>query len=90
LTTLWFQTVNAVAPMSAASAPPATRCQRSANQLTRTRSVMRNHIPAETALQIAASRLMRSATVGAIGRMANTRPISTNSGLPGGCGSPRV
>ena len=32
-TTDWFHTVNAVAPMSAASAPPAMRCQRSANQL---------------------------------------------------------
>ena len=51
---------------------------------------MRNHIPAETALQTAASRLMRIATVGAIGRIAKTRPMRTKSGLPGGCGRPRV
>ena len=33
---------------------------------------------------------MRTATVGAIGRIAKTRPMRTKNGLPGGCGSPRV
>src|SRR5690348_10662461 len=70
--------------------PPSTRCQRALNHPTRTRSVMRNHIPADTALQIAARMLMRTATVDAIGRIENTRPRITNSGLPGGWGSPRV
>ena len=53
------------------------------------RSVMRNHMPADTALQIAARMLMRTATVVAIGRIENTRPMMTKSGLPGGWGSPK-
>ena len=57
---------------------------------TSTRSVMRNHIPADAALQIAARMLMRTATVVAIGRIENTRPMMTKSGLPGGWGSPSV
>src|SRR4051812_7206305 len=64
------------------------RCQRSLNQPTRTRSVIRNHMPADTALEIAASTLMRTAMELAIGRIANTRPMRTNRGLPGGCGRP--
>jgi hypothetical protein len=51
---------------------------------------MRNHMPADTAEQIAARMLMRTAMLLAIGRMENTRPMMMNSGLPGGCGSPRV
>ena len=52
---------------------------------------MRNHIPADTALQSAASTLMRVATLGPNnGMIVKTRPMSTNSGLPGGWGSPRV
>ncbi len=47
-------------------------------------------MPALTALESAASRLMRIATEGAMGSTANTRPMSTKNGLPGGCGSPRV
>ena len=82
--------MNAVAPISTASEPPATRCQRLSNQLTSTRSVTRNHIPALTALDTAASRLMRIAMVGAIGRIVATRPMSTKSGFPGGCGRPKV
>ena len=31
---------------------------------------------------------MRIATLGAMGRIENTRPSSTKSGLPGGCGMP--
>ena len=45
---------------------------------------------AAVALEMAASRLMRMATVGAMGSTANTRPIRTKNGLPGGCGMPSV
>src|SRR5215204_3690731 len=90
-TTDWFHTVNDVAPISTASAPPTIRCQRSGNQETSTRSVMRNHIPALTALHTAASTFTRKATVGPnSGLIANTRPSNTKNGLPGGCGSPNV
>ena len=41
-----------------------------------------------TALESAASTLIRIATVGATGRIANTRPMSTKNGLPGGWGRP--
>src|SRR3970282_787891 len=34
--------------------------------------------------------LTRIATLGAIGSSEKTRPRMTNSGLPGGCGSPKV
>ena len=47
-------------------------------------------MPADTALQIAARMLIRTATLDAIGRIENTRPMMTNSGLPGGWGSPSV
>ena len=76
--------------MRAASVPPAMRCQRRGIHWTSTRSVIRNHNPADTALDSAASTLMRMATVGAIGRIAKTRPINTKNGLPGGCGMPRT
>src|SRR3954468_1788251 len=66
------------------------RIQRCSNQLTSTRSVIRNHMPADTALQMAASTLMRTATLFAMGSTEKTRPIRTNSGFPGGCGRPRV
>src|SRR5947209_400175 len=90
-TTDWFHTVNAVAPTTAAMTPPVTRCQRCGNQPTSTRSVTRNHMPADTALHIAASTLMRVATLGPnTGMIEKTRPMRTNSGLPGGCGSPSV
>src|SRR6266542_7111206 len=89
LTTDCAQTVNAVDPISAATAPPTIRCQRSGSQDTRTRSVIRNHIPAEAALQSAARMLILIATLGAIGRRENTRPMRTKNGLPGGCGRPR-
>jgi len=52
--------------------------------------VTRNHIPADTALQIAAKMLIRTATLDAIGSIENTRPRMTNSGFPGGWGSPSV
>jgi hypothetical protein len=51
---------------------------------------MRNHIPAETALESAAKRLIRTAGPPGIGRTQNTRPMMTKSGLPGGCGRPSV
>src|SRR5687768_7292202 len=89
-TTDWFHTVNAVAPMAVATAAPVRRCHFSGSQPTSTRSVMRNHIAADIALHRAARTLMRIATPGAMGNTANTRPIRTNSGLPGGCGSPSV
>ena len=89
-TTDCAHTVNAVDPISAASAPPITRCQRSLNQPTSTRSVTRNHMPAATALESAARMFTRAAMLGAIGSKVNTRPRSTNIGLPGGCGMPSV
>src|SRR5687768_4871278 len=76
--------------MRAASEPPTMRCHRCGNQLTSTRSVIRNHIPADTALDTAARMLTRAATDGAIGRREKKRPISTKNGFPGGCGSPMV
>src|SRR5438034_72035 len=76
--------------MRAATVPPRMRCHRSENQLTSTRSVIRNHMPAETALQIAARMLIRIATLDAMGKIEKTRPRMTNSGLPGGWGMPRV
>src|SRR5687768_3020305 len=82
-TTAWLHTVYAVAPMSAASAPPSWRCQRSDNQLTSTRSVIRNQKPADTAAHVAASMFTQKA--GFIpGRMENTRPTRTKNGFPGG------
>src|ERR1035437_3085650 len=63
-TTDCAHTVNAVAPTKAANAPPAIRCHRWVSQLTSTRSVIKNHIPAETALHIAARILIRVATFG--------------------------
>src|SRR5690242_10841470 len=89
-TTLWFHTVNEVAPISVATAAPRMRCRLVGSQFTSTRSVTRNHIAAETALQIAASTLMRIATLGAMGSTENTRPIRTKNGLPGGWGRPSV
>ena len=76
--------------MSTASAPPAMRCHRRGIQPTNTRSVTRNQKPAEIALETAASTLMRIATDGAMGSIANTRPMRTKNGFPGGCGMPRT
>src|SRR5215510_4978312 len=89
-TTDWFHTVNAVAPITAASVAPANCCQRSESQLRSTFSAMRNHTPAAIALQIAASTLIRAATEFATGSSENTRPIMTKNGFPGGCGRPKV
>ena len=89
-TTDWFHTVNAVAPINVAMLAPTIRRHRSGNHPTSTRSVVRNHIAAATALHAAAKMLMRMATEPAMGNRDITRPSSTNSGFPGGCGSPRV
>ena len=89
-TTDWLHTVNDVAPISAASDPPTIRCHRCGNQLTRTRSVMRNHMPAETALETAARMLTRAAIVPAIGISVKNFPIRTKNGFPGGWGRPRM
>src|SRR5262249_15130962 len=51
---------------------------------------MRNQQPAAAALEIAASTLIRDPTVGPIGSSETARPTITNSGLPGGCGRPKV
>jgi hypothetical protein len=88
LTTLWFQTVKAVA-LSSVAAPAATsRVHRSGNHAESTRSTTRNQTAAENAL-LAASMLTRTATV-LTGTSEATRPSSTKSGLPGGCGMPSV
>src|SRR5690606_1550579 len=56
----------------------------------RPRSVMRNPIPALTALGRAARMLLLMATVGAMGSMEKTRPLMTKNGLPARCGRPTV
>src|SRR5439155_8949530 len=52
------------------------------------RSLTRNQDPAAIALVTAASRLMRMAYPAASGSSPHVWAISTNSGLPGGCGMP--
>ncbi len=69
---------------------PTIRRHRSWNHPASTRSVIRNHIAAATALHNAAKMLIRAATEDAMGSSDITRPSSTNSGLPGGWGSPSV
>src|SRR5689334_16799959 len=76
--------------MTAAIAAPTRWTQRSVNQREMTRSATRNQNAAEAALVLAASRLIRCATVGAMGSKVKTRPRSTKNGLPGGWGKPRV
>src|SRR3954469_21935519 len=88
-TTDWFQTVNAVAPMSDATVAPTTRSHRVESHDRNTLSVMRNQRAAETALDTAASTLMRAAIFPATGSSEKTCPTMTNSGLPGGCGNPK-
>ena len=81
--------MNAVAPISVATDAPARRIHFCGSQLTSTRSVIRNQAPAAIALDSAASMLSFTATdAPGIGRCANTLPISTKKGLPGGCGIP--
>src|ERR1019366_8188282 len=87
-TTDWFHTVKLVAPTSAHTAAAVSRAQRSAKRLLVTSCATRNQIPADAALATAARRLMRTANSRAIGSVPNRYAISTNSGLPGGCGIP--
>src|SRR3954471_14246368 len=89
LTTLWFQTVNAVAPRTAATRDATIRVQRGDDHAASTRSATRYHRAADAALHTAASALIRSATDPA-GTSDATRPRRTKRGLPGGCGIPRV
>ena len=52
--------------------------------------MIRNHIPADTALETAARMFTRAAIELAIGSSEKNFPMSTKNGLPGGCGSPRM
>src|SRR5579862_1410454 len=76
--------------MSTAAEAPRIRCQRYGSQPASTRSVIRNHMPAEAALHAAARRLMREAKFGAIGNIPIVWPRITKNGLPGGWGMPRT
>src|SRR5687767_13356055 len=89
-TTDWFQTVKAVAPMSVEIAAARRLVPGPRPACTATRRATRYQTAAATALDTAASTLMRIATLGAMGRIENARPTMTNSGLPGGCGMPNV
>src|SRR4051812_21915354 len=84
-TTLWFHTVNAVAPRSAAVTAAVMRVHFTIDHVANTRSATRNHSPADIALQNAARKFTRAATL-LIGTSEATRPSSTKSGFPGGCG----
>src|SRR5947209_3368957 len=57
LTTLWFHTVNAVAPSRDATAEATVRGQRASDHAASTRSATRNHSAAEAALHSAANAL---------------------------------
>src|ERR1035437_1755723 len=87
-TTDWFQTVKLVAPTRAHTAAEMSRAPRLAKRPLVTSCATRNQIPAEAALATAASRLMRTAKSDASGNVPNRYAISTNNGLPGGCGMP--
>src|SRR5262245_767894 len=76
-TTDWFHTVNVVALMIAASAPPTRGIHADVERPVSTRSATRNQTPAVVALITAERRLTRCAIDGAIGRSVNTRPINT-------------
>src|SRR5688572_22420068 len=89
-TTDWFHTVKAVAPISVETVAVMRLIAGPMPERSATRRDTRNHTAAATALEIAASTLMRMATLGAIGRIEKNRPTMTNSGLPGGCGMPKV
>jgi hypothetical protein len=88
-TTLWFHTVNAVAPRTAAITDASVCVHRGEIHAASTRSATRYQRAAEAALHTAARALIRSATDPA-GTSDATRPSSTKSGLPGGCGIPSV
>ena len=50
----------------------------------------RNRNPAEPALNVAAMRFVFAAVVSPGISMSHTRPSITNTGVPGGCGIPRM
>src|SRR2546429_4203522 len=87
-TTDWFHTVNAVAATSAPATAARRRGRRAGTHSRIRRSLTRNQDPAAIALVTAASRLMRMAYPAASGSSPHVWAISTNSGLPGGCGMP--
>src|SRR5229473_1822480 len=87
-TTDWFQTVNAAAAASAPATAARRRGRRAGTHSRIQRSLTRNQHPAAIALVKAASRLMRIAYPAASGNKPQVCAISTNNGLPGGCGMP--
>ncbi len=56
------------------------------------RATAKNQKPAAAAEVVAASRLIRAATLRPVQPRSSSqaRPTTTNSGLPGGCGIPRM
>src|SRR6267378_5568678 len=87
-TTDWFHTVNAVAEATAPARAARRRGSRAGTHARIQRSLTRNQHPAAIALVTAASRLIRMAYPAASGSRPHTWAISTNRGLPGGCGMP--
>src|SRR3989442_2373727 len=87
-TTDWFHTVNAVAATSAPATAARRRGMRAGTHSRIRRSLTGNRAPAAIALVTAASRLMRMAYPAASGSSPHVWAISTNRGLPGGCGMP--
>src|SRR3989441_5266915 len=87
-TTDWFHTVNAVAAASAPATAARRRGSWAGTHARIQRSLTRNQHPAAIALVTAASRLIRMAYPAASGSKPHTWAISTNRGLPGGCGMP--
>ena len=82
----WPQTVNAVAPMSAAAAAPAIANRRASKKLEITRCATKNRKLEAAALVTAASRLMRTATGSPRGAKSRLQVLAstTKSGFPGG------
>src|SRR6266446_10486076 len=87
-TTDWFHTVNAVAAASAPATAARRRGSWAGTHARIQRSLTRNQHAAAIALVTAASRLIRMAYPAASGSRPHTWAISTNRGLPGGCGMP--
>src|SRR5256712_14052187 len=87
-TTDWFHTVNAVAATSAPATAARRRGSRAGTHARIQRSLTRNQHPAAIALVTPASRLIRIAYPAASGNKPQAWAMSTDSGLPGGCGMP--
>ncbi len=92
MTTDWFQTVNAVAEINAADAAPRRRNSSSSEKKASTRWMTRNQKAAATAPFAAENRLILTAVGTGNGESSSShvRASSTNTGLPGGCGIPRM